>query len=315
MRELTDVAMVGVRPTDPEELLTHAAAAYGIARTGGSGIIRRSLAGLQTHLKPFTADARIRELDDQIISLTGRPRRPPAKENRCAGRDRRQDVRPLERDARMGAEERRRRLRAGDGRRYLRSRMTRPALIAVGGFPGTGKSVLATQLSIDLSIPRLCSDTFGATIRRVLSDHIRGGDAFRAGYEVLFELCEELLACHCSVITDMSMGWGFQWQRMDDIRGRIPVTFLPLILRCPYDLCIERIGRRHQEHPDDYPPADRFMRQPQLPQLWQYLHDLDRPEVRFIDASQDPTGVHHTALQYLENALRPTRGSADEPHH
>jgi hypothetical protein len=35
---------------------------------------------------------------------------------------------------------------------------------------------------------------------------VPGGDAFRAGYDVLFTLCEEFLSSECSVLIDMSMG-------------------------------------------------------------------------------------------------------------
>jgi hypothetical protein len=34
---------------------------------------------------------------------------------------------------------------------------------------------------------------------------VPGGDAFRAGYDILFTLCEELLSSECSVLVDMSM--------------------------------------------------------------------------------------------------------------
>ena len=43
-------------------------------------------------------------------------------------------------------------------------------------------------------------------IKAALSPTVPGGDAFRAGYNVLFTLCEELLSSECSVLVDMSMG-------------------------------------------------------------------------------------------------------------
>ena len=60
-----------------------------------------------------------------------------------------------------------------------------------------------------------------------------GGDAFRAGYDVLFTLCEEFLSSECSVLVDMSMGREFQWHRLDQMcRRQADVVFLPLALRC-----------------------------------------------------------------------------------
>ena len=175
-----------------------------------------------------------------------------------------------------------------------------PALVVVGGFPGTGKSRLAIRLSTSLRVPRLCSDTVGGTIRSALDGQVPGSDAFRAGHEVLFALCEEFLSCDCSVLVDTSMGWEFQWRRMDEIRRKIPsVRFLPLMLRCPREVCIERLQRRHLEDPVAHPSADRFMSQAHLPQLWRFLQDLERPEVQFIDAANDPETVHAAAMQHL----------------
>ena len=178
----------------------------------------------------------------------------------------------------------------------------RPALVAIGGFPGAGKSLLARRLSRELSLPRLCSDAAGGAIRRSLGDGVGSSDAFWAGYEVLFTLVEEFLGDGCSVIVDMSLGWDFQWKRLDAIRHTCAeAVFLPILLQCPHPICVERVGRRHEESPGAYPPVERFLQQEQLPKVWDYLATLDRPDVHRVDARPDPDRVYAETLRYLSD--------------
>jgi predicted kinase len=185
--------------------------------------------------------------------------------------------------------------------------LPQPILVAVGGFAGAGKSVVARRLARELRAPWLCSDTIGAPIRKRLGEKVTGWDAYGAGYEVLFALAEEFLSDGCSVVADMSLGWSVQWERLDAIHATVPETaFVPLILRCPYDTCVERIQRRHLEDPGHYPPAERFMRQPQLTQVWDYLEALDRPDAHVIDASHDADTVYSAVRRRLsEHPTRP----------
>jgi uncharacterized protein len=180
----------------------------------------------------------------------------------------------------------------------------RTALIALGGFAGSGKTTVARRLARHLKAPWLCSDTIGAPIRHRLRGEVAAGDAYSAGYEVLFALTAELLSDGCSVVTDMSMGWHAQWERLDAIHAEAPdVTFLPILLRCPYDTCVERIANRHKEDPDKYPPVERFMNQPQLTQVWEYLEAVDRPDVHIVDSSQDIENVFAETWRHIGDQL------------
>lgn len=176
-----------------------------------------------------------------------------------------------------------------------------PTLVVVGGFPGSGKSVVARRLARTLSVPRLCSDTTGGAVRRAMPDSLASGEAFRAGYEVLFTLAEEFLRDGCSVVADLSMGWDFQWHRVDAIARAVPeATVVPVILQCPYEVCVERVRSRHAEAGDDPAATDRFMAQPQLPGVWAYLEDLDRHDVVWVDGDQEPQKVYRDVVRDLE---------------
>src|SRR5688500_2152228 len=96
----------------------------------------------------------------------------------------------------------------------------RPAVIAIGGAPGAGKTPLAARLSSGLGIPRRSSDTIGRIITR--SEGIKGGsvEVYWIAYDVLFGLCDEFVSAGGAAILDINLGWDFQWQRLARLRER-----------------------------------------------------------------------------------------------
>ena len=45
--------------------------------------------------------------------------------------------------------------------------------------------------------------------------------------------------------------------------------------------------------------ADRFLSQPQLPVVWRFVQEQNRPEVRFVDAVQSPDRAHGEARGHI----------------
>jgi predicted kinase len=176
----------------------------------------------------------------------------------------------------------------------------RPAAIAIGGPPGAGKSTLAARLSSELGIPRLSSDTIGRIIER--SEGIRGGavEAYWIAYDVLFGLCDEFVREGGAAILDINLGWDFQWQRLEWLRERHPMALLlPLVLRCPREVCLARIRERHEAAPDVWAPPERYMADDALMRVWGYLERLDRPGVRFVDAARADDAVYAEVMGHL----------------
>lgn len=66
---LTDLAIIGAKRRDIEETLTHAREAVDLARRSGSGYVARRLQSLRVELAPVVSDARIAELDSEIVAL------------------------------------------------------------------------------------------------------------------------------------------------------------------------------------------------------------------------------------------------------
>lgn len=168
----------------------------------------------------------------------------------------------------------------------LAAQKDQSVLIIIGGFAGTGKSAISRRLSAKLHIPRLGSDTIGRTIKR--SEGIKDGNAYWIAYDVLFALCEEFVQLGTPVLLDMTLGWAFQWQKVDDILVRHPhARFLPVILRCSLATCIERVRQRHNANPDYYDPPEVYTTEPKQRAIWEYLSQLDRPSgVHFVDAGR-----------------------------
>jgi predicted kinase len=170
-------------------------------------------------------------------------------------------------------------------------------------FPWRGQSQVAERLSRELSLPLLNSDVAGGTIRDLLAGKIESSDAFRAGYEVLFTLAETFLGSGCSAVVDMSMGWEFQWQRLDALAGKLPeVSFLPIILRCPRHIAVERITRRHEDSGGTRSTAAQILAG--HPHVWDYLEQLDRPDVRFVDAAHGAELVYAQTVKHIQEFAR-----------
>lgn len=166
-----------------------------------------------------------------------------------------------------------------------------------------GKSTLADRLAKELRAPRLCSDVLGGSIDASLGPAIARSEAFRAGYDLLFRLCDQFLDDDCSVVVDCNMGWEFQWQRLDQIREKHPgVTWAPVILRCPLEVCRERLRLRHLADPDRHPSVKQFFdSNPQLGALWAYLEGLDRPDCVYVDASPCLSVTYAETLRQVQS--------------
>ncbi|MFN8453403.1 MAG: AAA family ATPase [Anaerolineae bacterium] len=179
-----------------------------------------------------------------------------------------------------------------------------PALIIIGGFAGTGKTAISRRLSVELNFPRLGSDTLGRTIKNSVGIKKGEVDAYWIAYELLFRLSEEFIQAGVSTILDLTMGWEFQWQHVDNIICQYPKTlFLPLILRCSYEQCIERVRQRHKTKSDYYDPVEVYTTEPKNIRIWEFLAQLNRPDIYFVDASQSPQEVYETVKEYVLTQL------------
>lgn len=176
----------------------------------------------------------------------------------------------------------------------------RPAVIAVGGPPGAGKTVLTTRLSAELGMPRLGSDAIGRIIEG--SEGAKGAsfDAYWIAYDVVFGLCDGFLGAGVSTILDLNLGWEFQWRQLERLRADHPEAMvLPIVLRCSREVCLARIQRRHEDAPDVWGPPERYLANAAIVGVWDYHERLERPDARFIDAERSQEQVFSDAKGYV----------------
>jgi predicted kinase len=177
-----------------------------------------------------------------------------------------------------------------------------PALIIVGGFPGSGKTAIAGRLASEFGLPCLSSDTVGKTIRAQEAFQGSSHDASVLGYAVIWRLCDDFLAAGASVIVDTNMHWEVAWQEADGVRDRHPdAAYLPIILRCPYDVCVERTRSRYVEQPGLHADPERFVSD-ELEERWRYIQQLERPDATSVDANRPISEVYADVREVVTSA-------------
>lgn len=175
-----------------------------------------------------------------------------------------------------------------------------PVLIVIGGFAGAGKTSLAKRLSTEFSIPCLSSDAIGRTIGESQSIKDKSVNATAIAYEVVFDLCREFLRSGISTILDLNMGWAFQWEHLDAMRAQQPaVVWVPILLRCSWELCLERIRHRYAADPATWAPPEVYMTTPHILGVWKFLEHLDRPDLYVVDAARPADEVYADIKHYL----------------
>ena len=178
-----------------------------------------------------------------------------------------------------------------------------PSLIVIGGFPGSGKTTISSKLSYELGVPRLSSDAIGHTIKDSVDVIEFGVDAFRIAYDILFALCGQFVADRVSVVLDLTLGWEFHWKELDRVVNQNPqVLFLPIILQCSYEHCLYRIDERHKTT-SKYETPDFYTTEQKVLDVWDYLQNLKRPEVSYVDANKDEDQVYKAVLQCVTSRI------------
>lgn len=181
----------------------------------------------------------------------------------------------------------------------------RPAVIAVGGPPGAGKTALTARLSAEFGIPRLGSDAIGQIIKGSEGAKCASFDAYWIAYDVVFGLCAEFLSNGVSAILDLNLGWEFQWRQLERLRVDYPeATVLPIVLRCPWELCLARIQRRHDGAPEEWGPPERYLANEAIVGVWDYHERLERPDTHFIDAARSEETVFADTKGYVVARLK-----------
>jgi predicted kinase len=183
--------------------------------------------------------------------------------------------------------------------------MAMAKLIVFGGFAGTGKTTISSRLSSELGFPLLSSDALRQVVGSSRGITSAGVNAGWIAYDVLFNLCEDFLDRGISTIVDTNLGHAFQWQWLDGVRVRYPtVTVLPIVLRCPLEVCLQRIQTRYESDPVSNSPSEIFTIAPNIVTIWDYLTRLDRPDLHFVDVARPLREVYDEVREYVNAGHR-----------
>ncbi len=187
----------------------------------------------------------------------------------------------------------------------IRVNVNDPVLIAIGGFPGSGKTTISEKLSVELGIPILSSDSIGQLIRNSLNKTSTNFNASWIAFDTLFFLCREYIKNGSSVILDITLGWEFHWREIDKILEKYPqCSFLPIILDCEHERCIERVRTRFENRTEDRQREPEFYKEEKkVVDQWTFLKNLDRKEVNLVDANDEICRVYDRVISHVNQQL------------
>ncbi len=173
-----------------------------------------------------------------------------------------------------------------------------PCLIAIGGFSGTGKSVLATALAPSVGAApgalHIRSDIerkilFGVRETERLPASAYQPDVSAQIYERLRSLAETGLKAGRCVILDATFTKAEGRQALADLAAMAGVRFIGLWLEAPFDLLTNRVNERQGDASDA--TAEVLASQA--------LEDLGVMMWQRLDASQSPAALTAEALALI----------------
>jgi predicted kinase len=132
------------------------------------------------------------------------------------------------------------------------------SLIIVTGRPATGKSALATALSLQLGIPLVSKDD----IKETMADSLGSGDRSlsrkygKASFDIQFKILDRCLAANTSVIAETYFHGELARGAFERLIADHSCSVIQIVLRSDPDVIIQRFkdrnmrGERHSIHAD-----------------------------------------------------------------
>jgi len=122
----------------------------------------------------------------------------------------------------------------------------------------------------------------------------------RIAYDVVFRWCEELIDAGLSAVLDLNLGWPFQWEWLEGLLARrAGIQIVPIVLRCPRNVCLERIRRRHALEPGTDGP-ELYQHDAKIQAVFRFVEELDRSDAVAIDAGRSTDEVFAAARQHVQ---------------
>lgn len=211
-------------------------------------------------------------------------------------------------------EEETRRSAAAEARRYYalalaekrRGNSVAPAIIAVGGIIGAGKSTLANALQAELCVPVVSTDRVRKQMQGIPEDTNQRASAFEGQYrpartarvyEAVLEAAEAIIASGRTVILDASFRESEMRLRARDLARQHGARFCFVEARASHDTCRSRLVERARRGKG---PSDASVELfDVLAAGWQPPRELSPGEHVVVDTERPPAQVAHGLLSRL----------------
>ena len=98
----------------------------------------------------------------------------------------------------------------------------------------------------------------------------------------------------------MNLGWTFHWEQVDALRQRHRLAkIVPIVLRCSRQTCLERIELRHAAVPTVFDPPQRFMTDPRIRAVFDFVEAIDESKAVLVDAERTADAVYTTVARLV----------------
>ncbi len=178
--------------------------------------------------------------------------------------------------------------------------ITKPSLIVIGGFAGSGKTTIAKRLSTEMRCPLFSSDDFIHALKSAATQNVA---AASIAMDILWMTVDAQLKNNVSVIVDANMCHQQSWDSIDELMKRNgAVRCVPIILECSLEICTKRINERGTDDPR-YSDLKKDMLHAHLSKHEFLLH-FQRDGLIRINAERPQAEVYSDVLTALEVHLK-----------
>lgn len=128
-------------------------------------------------------------------------------------------------------------------------KVQKPLLILFRGYPGTGKSYLSKQLSLQMELPIIIRDKFKTLLHKHnYSDNHVG----KKSYEMMWEMAEKYLKSHNSCICDTNLVQSIEADKIEFIKNQNQADVLIIECYCLNETEHKRRLKKRELYPSYY---------------------------------------------------------------
>lgn len=182
-----------------------------------------------------------------------------------------------------------------------------PKLIIIGGFPGAGKTTIATELSKDFNLPLFSSDAFGKSLAKLTNKYLESSNlnpvVYPIAYDLLFEIIKYNLKNGLTLILDANMCQSQTWESVEMLKENLPeLQCLPIVLDITLELAKDRVQKRKEIDPDNHDLDSSGIEK--IMEKFEFIKNFSYPGLIKIDAGQDVENVYSDVVRFVKEFIK-----------